>query len=98
MDRDELQEKYGEETDLLFLGTDAKEFDSAIIGISEDMNAPHPRVVYSVQKCLDIIEADIASGELEEDDDPATMALEHFTYNISGGYVGEKTPVWCWDL
>jgi len=27
-----------------------------------------------------------------------TDAMEHFTYNVSGGYVGEKTPIWCWDI
>jgi hypothetical protein len=24
--------------------------------------------------------------------------MEYFDYNVSGAYVGEKTPVWCWDL
>ena len=24
-------------------------------------------------------------------------ALEHFHYNVKGSYVGEKTPIWCWD-
>lgn len=24
-------------------------------------------------------------------------ALEHFNFNISGSYVGEKTPIWCED-
>jgi hypothetical protein len=24
-------------------------------------------------------------------------AMEHFTYNVSGGWIGEKTPIWCWD-
>ena len=24
-------------------------------------------------------------------------AMEFFTYNVSGSYVGEKTPIWCWD-
>jgi hypothetical protein len=25
-------------------------------------------------------------------------AIEHFYYNIEGGYVGEKTPIWCDDF
>lgn len=24
-------------------------------------------------------------------------SMEHFTYNVSGSYVGDKTPIWCWD-
>jgi hypothetical protein len=25
-------------------------------------------------------------------------AMEYFTYNVSGAYMGEKTPIWCCDL
>lgn len=24
-------------------------------------------------------------------------AIEYFSFNVSGGYVGEKTPIWCQD-
>jgi hypothetical protein len=24
-------------------------------------------------------------------------AMEFFMHNVSGAYVGEKTPIWCWD-
>ncbi len=59
-------------------------FDEAVIGIEEyDM-----RLIYSVQKCLDIL---IEDGMSEID------ALEYFTFNVSGSYVGDKTPIWCWD-
>jgi len=61
-------------------------FDRAVIGIS--INFTEPKIIYSVSKCLEILEEDMS----EED------AMEHFTYNVSGGYVGEKTPIWCWDL
>lgn len=45
------------------------------------------RLIYSVSKCLEILERDMDS----------TDALEYFTFNVSGAYVGEKTPIWCWD-
>ena len=61
-------------------------FDEAVIGIATDFT--EPRLIYSVQKCLEIL---IGEGMTNED------ALEHFCYNVSGGYVGEKTPIWCWD-
>ena len=58
-------------------------FNKAIIGIEQkDM-----RLIYSVSKCLDILREDMSDEE----------ALEHFTYNVSGSYVGETTPIWCWD-
>ncbi len=58
-------------------------FDDAIIGI--DWN--NMRLIYSVKKCIDIIAKDMS----EED------AIEYFEYNVGSAYVGEKTPIWCWD-
>jgi hypothetical protein len=59
-------------------------FDDAVIGLDE----PSLRLIYSVKKIIDIL---IGEGMTEED------ALEHFYYNVSGGYVGDQTPVWCQD-
>lgn len=60
-------------------------FDNAIIGVEESSM----RLIYSIKGCIDIL---IDEGLSEED------ALEHFYYNVSGSYVGEKTPIWCDDL
>ena len=59
-------------------------FDEAILGIEENTM----RIIYSVSKCLDIIEA---MGMPEQE------ALEHFYFNVQGSYVGEKTPIFCFD-
>jgi len=61
-------------------------FDDAVIGVATDFT--EPRLIYSVSKCLKILQKDMS--ELD--------ALEYFTYNVSGAYVGEQTPIWCWDL
>lgn len=61
-------------------------FNEAIIGIDR----PSDRVIYSVKKILTILMT--RDGMTEQD------ALEHYEYNIEGGYVGEQTPVWCYDL
>ena len=66
--------------------------DGAIIGVDETSM----RLIYSVTKCLEILMDDF-KDDLEPDDDLHTVAMEHFTFNVSGGYVGEKTPIWCWD-
>ena len=60
-------------------------FDEAIIGIATDFT--EPRLIYSVTKCLDILRKDM------NDED----AMEHFTYNVCGAFIGDKTPIWSWD-
>ena len=61
-------------------------FDDAVIGIATDFT--EPRLIYSVNKCLKILMSD-GTTNYEE-------AFEHFTYNVSGGYI-ENGPIWCWD-
>ena len=56
-------------------------FDDAIIGLTQTDHV----VVYSINKCIDIL---IAQDMTRED------AIEYFDYNVSGAYVGEKTPIW----
>lgn len=67
--------------DEIFLKADG--FDEAIIGVDETTM----RLIYSVSKCLEILMKDM-SGE---------DAVEYFDFNVSGAYVGEKTPIWCQD-
>ena len=59
-------------------------FDDAIIGIHED------KVVYSTKKCIEVL---IKDHGLEEEE-----AFEYFGFNVSGSYVGEKTPIFIDDL
>jgi hypothetical protein len=60
-------------------------FNDAILGVDENSM----RLIYSVKKCIDIL---ISEGLTDED------AMEHFSFNVSGAYVGEKTPIWCYDI
>jgi hypothetical protein len=63
----------------------AQGFDNAILGVD-----PHSmRIIYSVSRCIEIL---MEEG-LDEDE-----ALDHFSYNVMEGYVGEKTPIWCRDF
>jgi hypothetical protein len=59
-------------------------FDEAVIGIDYDKM----RLIYSVAKVIEILKK-----EMNADD-----AWEHFAFNIAGADVGEKTPIWCYDL
>lgn len=67
--------------DEVFLTADG--FDEAILGVDERSM----RLIYSVSKCLEVLQRD-----MDED-----QAREFFEYNVSGSYVGEKTPIWCED-
>tara|TARA_R110000772_G_scaffold175545_1_gene287288 strand:- start:720 stop:971 length:252 start_codon:yes stop_codon:yes gene_type:complete len=58
-------------------------FDDAVIGIDT-----HMRLVYSIPKSIEI---------LVKDDMTMEDAMDHFYYNVSGSYVGEKTPIWVED-
>ncbi len=60
-------------------------FDGAIIGIDEKSM----RVIYSVKKCIEILIVD----QLMTDEE----SIEHFEFNVAGSYMGEKTPIWCYD-
>lgn len=77
-----IEEIIEQYSDEEFLKADG--FDDAIIGVDEN----NMRLIYSVSLCLSILEE-----EMDEVD-----AIEYFTFNVSGAYVGEKTPIWCWDL
>lgn len=59
-------------------------FDEALIGV--DTNSM--RLIYSTSKCIKILCRDMS--ELD--------AIEYFDFNVSGSYVGEKTPIWCDDI
>lgn len=58
-------------------------FDDAVIGY--DMN--NDKLIYSYSKCIEILKKDMS----EED------AIDYFSYNVQGAYVGEKTPIYMDD-
>ena len=68
--------------DNTFLKADG--FDEAVIGLDDSTM----RLIYSVSKCINIL----VNGGMSQFD-----ALEYFNYNVSGSYMGEQTPIWCWD-
>jgi hypothetical protein len=61
-------------------------FDEAVIGIEEGTM----RLIYSITKCIEIM---MTRDEMSMED-----AMEHFRYNVSGAYVGKKTPIWSEDM
>lgn len=61
-------------------------FDNAIIGFDDKSF----RLIYSVKKCINVL---INENDMDEEE-----ALDYFYYNVSGAYMGEKTPIFCDDL
>tara|TARA_R100000315_G_C5190214_1_gene110870 strand:+ start:216 stop:455 length:240 start_codon:yes stop_codon:yes gene_type:complete len=59
-------------------------FDDAVIGVCHTSR----RLIYSYAKCIEIL---LNEGMDEID------AIEHLSFNVINGYVGEKTPIWCID-
>lgn len=60
-------------------------FDNAVIGY--DIYAG--RLIYQVSKCIEIL---MDQGMSESD------AVEYFNFNVADAYVGEQTPIFCFDL
>tara|TARA_E500000318_G_scaffold7690_2_gene7104 strand:+ start:6438 stop:6722 length:285 start_codon:yes stop_codon:yes gene_type:complete len=58
-------------------------FDSALIGITSGIN---PVAVYDINQMLTIL---VKRDKMSMED-----ALEHLDFNVIGGYVGEKTPIY----
>jgi hypothetical protein len=79
-------------------------FDDAILGVDEKTMI----LIYSVSKILEILynQFDITQHDLDEydiltgytvEDKKREMALEYFDFNINCAYMGEKTPILCFD-
>lgn len=62
-------------------------FDDAIIGVAERCTQP-PLVVYDADKCIEILKQRL--GVATDD------AVEYFTFNVLGAWVGERTPLFLW--
>ena len=59
-------------------------FNEAIIGQDYEMG----RYVYSIERILEIL---MIRADMTMDD-----AMEFFSFNIAGAYVGEMTPLYIW--
>ena len=81
-------EEYNEEALL------ADGFDDAIIGMCERFGSD-PVVAYDRDKCIEILAEEFAEdGDyLSKDVNAHEEAEDYFSYNVSGSYVGENTPV-----
>ena len=78
--RKEISEEY---PDVPFLFMDPKEFDEAIMGVSESFGSKLS-VAYDYDKIINI---NMSMGMDESE------AIEYYNFNQVGSYVGEYTPI-----
>lgn len=78
--RQKIIDLYSDTDDVVF----ADGLDNAIIGFDPNLW----KVVYSRNKCIEIL-----SGDMSEEE-----AIEYLEYNTFNTYIGEKTPVWVEDF
>ena len=81
---DFIELSYSDYSDKILL---ADGFDEAFIGIGDNAQG-NPVAVYSIEKCLDILEK-----QFEDEEDPIGDAFDFFEFNVKGSYVGEFTPM-----
>lgn len=72
--------------DTTFLTIDG--FDEAILGVHHTIEDTK-KLIYSVKAIIEILCRD----EMSEED-----AWEYFNYNIDGSFMGDATPMFCYDL
>jgi hypothetical protein len=71
-------QQWCEDLDITILVADG--FEGAFLGVTTD---DPPRAVYSIPKCIKILEKDMSREDAEE----------YFAFNVVGAYVGEQTPI-----
>ena len=69
---------------MLFAG-----LEDALVGTCDRIGQP-TLAAYDYDKCIEILAKDMTDSD---DDDPYTMAVEYFDFNVIGAYIGESTPV-----
>ena len=60
-------------------------FDKAIIGQTYDMVVSEERLIYSVEKCVEIL--------VERDGMTSEEAIEYMDFNVLRAYIGKDQPV-----
>ena len=89
-------EHWPDEDILLFGGEDGSAYDAGFLGIGYQQHKG-PLAIYDREKCLDALAEEFAADteiyEGDEDADPYTDAVEWFSFNTEGSWVGEGTPI-----
>ena len=90
------EEHWPDEEILLFGDANGDPYDKGFMGIGFQ-HTKGPVAIYDREKCVDALAEEFADDtdvyENDEDSDPYTDAVEFFSFNTEGSWVGEKTPM-----
>tara|TARA_R100000734_G_scaffold111_1_gene123 strand:+ start:227 stop:451 length:225 start_codon:yes stop_codon:yes gene_type:complete len=64
-------------------------FDKAIIGQTYDMVVQKDRLIYSIEKCVEIL--------IERDGMTNEEAFEYLEFNVTGTYVAKDQPIFLYE-
>ena len=87
MTLEEILEHLAENGEETLLMEPRSEYDECIIGVGARFN-DGPLAIYGVERILEVLMRD----EVDEEG-----AMEHFEYNIIGGWNGSGTPIFAYE-
>ena len=85
-------ENWPDEEILLFGSADGDPYDEGFIGVGFQQHKG-PVAVYDRDKCIEALAEEFARDSDDEDSDPYSDAVEWFSFNTEGSWVGGKTPI-----
>jgi len=77
-----------EESEILL----ADGFEEAFIGIGNQYTK-EPVAIYDREKCIEILVKQFSKGGRKDEDDLYTEAVEYLDFNVTGSWVGDRTPI-----
>jgi hypothetical protein len=90
------EEHWPDEEILLFGDANGDPYDKGFMGIGFQQHKG-PVAIYDKEKCVNALaeefSKDTITYEHDEDADPYTDAVEFFSFNTEGSWVGEQTPI-----
>jgi hypothetical protein len=91
-------ELWADEEILLFGRPEGDPYDRGFLGVGQRINQP-PVAIYDRDQCIEALAEEFATNteiydqDEDEDADPYTDAVEFFSFNTEGSWLGEKTPI-----
>ena len=90
------EDNYPDEEILVFGDESGSSYDKGFVGIGRRINQV-PVAIYDREVCINALAEEFAEDtdvyENDEDADPYTDAVEFFSFNTEGSWVGEQTPI-----
>ena len=67
-------------------------FEEAFVGIG-NQHTKEPVAIYDREKCIEILVRRFSKSGRKDEDDLYTEAVEYLDFNVTGSWVGDRTPI-----